>query len=370
MMGALRETLDRLLGRGGSGVTIPVMDGPFKPNRHLDESQAAAHVPAIDNIVSDGASLFMSSGSDLLRLTASGPDITEAERHRLPGEITSLATGPNGSLAAGIAGRGVTWCRGAGAWSEPTDFGRGLRCVTALAFVDAETLVVANGSAEHGAGDWKRDLMSGGRTGSVSRCDITGGGMASLASGLAFPYGLVVDDRARLLVSESWRHRITALDLGGSTPPSVVLGDLPAYPARLSRASDGGFWVALFAPRNQLVEFILQEDGYRQAMMADIDPDAWVAPTLCSGGTIDSPLQAGAVRQMGILKPWAPSLSYGLVLSCDPAMIPRRSWHSRTGGMRHGVTSACDHAGALFVAAKGADTLVRVELASSERGRS
>ena len=368
-MGAARATLDRLLGRGGSGVTIPVMDGPFKPNRHLDEAQAAASIPAIDNLVLDGASLLASSGADLIRLAVSGQNVTETERHRLPGEITSLAVGPDGTLAAGIAGRGVTWSRGAGAWSEPTDFGRGLRCVTALAFSDAEALMVANGSADHAAGDWKRDLMSGGRSGSVSRCNIAKNEVAPLASGLAFPYGLAMDDRARLLVSESWLHRIVALDPRGSTGPSVVLGDLPAYPARLSRSSGGGFWLALFAPRNQLVEFILQEEDYRRAMMADVEPDAWVAPTLRSGRAIDSPLQAGAVRQMGILKPWAPSLSCGLVLSCDPAMTPRRSWHSRTDGTRHGVTSACDHAGALFAAAKGADTLVRVELPSDERGR-
>ena len=368
-MGALRETLDRLLGRVGSGVTIPVMDGPFKPNRHLDDARAAAGIPAIDNLVPDGAGLLASSGADLVRLAVSGPDITETERHRLAGEITSLAVGPDGTLAAGIAGAGVTWRRGAGAWSEPTDFGRGLRCVTALVFADAGSLIVANGSAEHAVGDWKRDLMSGGRSGSVFRCDLASGKATSLASGLGFPYGLVIDDHARLLVSESWRHRIVALDLGGSTPPSVVLGALPAYPARLSRASEGGFWVALFAPRNQLVELILQEDDYRQAMMAEGEPDAWVAPTRGSSRANDSPLQAGAVRQMGILKPWAPSLSCGLVLSCDPAMIPRRSWHSRTDGTRHGVTSVCDHAGALFVAARGADTLVRVELPSSERGR-
>ena len=126
--------------------------------------------------------------------------------------------------------------------------------------------MVANGSADHAAGDWKRDLMSGGRSGSVSRCNIAKNEVASLASGLAFPYGLAMDDRARLLVSESWLHRIVALDPRGSTGPSVVLGDLPAYPARLSRSSGGGFWLALFAPRNQLVEFILQEEDYRRAM--------------------------------------------------------------------------------------------------------
>lgn len=363
-MGALRATLDRLLGRGGSDVTIPVMDGPFKPNRHLDEAHAAARLPGVDALVPDGASLLASSGADLVRLAASGPNLTETGRHHLPGEITALAVGPDGTLAVGIAGRGVSWSRDRATWSDPTDFGRGLRCVTALAFLDAETLVVANGSTDHAVGEWKRDLMSRGSSGSVSICTLGAGDATPLADGLAFPYGLAPDGRGRILVSESWRHRVVALDRQGSSRPTTVLGDLPAYPARLARASDGGFWLALFAPRNQLVEFILQEDDYRRAMMVEVEPDAWVAPTLGSGRVVDSPLQAGAVRQMGILKPWAPSLSCGLLLLCDPAMVPRRSWHSRTDGARHGVTSACDHAGALFVAAKGADSLLRVELPS------
>ena len=42
--------------------------------------------------------------------------------------------------------------------------------------------------------------------------------------------------------------------------PQAVLSDLPAYPGRIAPARDGGFWLALFAPRNQLVEFVLRED--------------------------------------------------------------------------------------------------------------
>ncbi len=370
-MTILSAALGRVLGRRGAGITIPVMDGPLRPNRLLDAADVAARIPAVDNLVSDGGSLLCSSGADLLRLATGGAGATEVERHRLPGDITALAVGPDGTVAAGLAGGGVARRDPSGRWSAPADFAMGLGCVTALLFLDARTLVVANGSATCRSGEWKRDLMSGGRTGSVSCCDLAGGSGRPLAGGLGFPFGLARDDQGRILVSESWRHRVLALDPAGGKPPEMVLENLPAYPARLSRASGGGFWLALFAPRNQLVEFILQEDDYRRAMMAEVEPDAWVAPSLGRGRAVDAPLQAGAVRQMGILKPWAPSLSCGLVVSCDAALVPRASWHSRTDGARHGVTCALDHGGALFVAAKGADSLLRIEPPSApERGRS
>lgn len=362
MTAVLGNALRRVLGRRGTGVTVPVMDGPLRPNRRLDEADLAARIPAIDNLVSDGATLFCSSGPDLVRLQASAAGLVEVGRDRLPGGITSLAAGLGGLLAAGLAGGGVAVRDASGAWSAPLRFGVDLGCVTALLFRDARTLIVANGSATGPPDAWKRDLMSGGRTGTVLSCDLATRSARPLAGDLGFPYGLALDERGRVLVSESWRHRVIALDGMGKTAPVVVLDNLPAYPARLVRASDGGFWLALFAPRNQLVEFILQEDDYRRAMMTEVGPDAWVAPSLGRGRAVDAPLQAGAVRQMGILKPWAPSLSCGLVVSCDAALAPVWSLHSRTDGSRHGVTSVVEHDGALFVAAKGADSLLRTEL--------
>ena len=358
----------RIVGRRGAGVTIPVMDGPLRPNRRLDEAELAAQIPAVDNLVSDGATLLCSSGPDLVRLATSPSSVMETGRHRLPDEVTALAAGPGGLLAAGLAGGGVTWRDASGAWTTPTRFGMDLGCVTALLFLDARTLIVANGSTTRPMGEWKRDLMSGGRTGAVLCCDLAAQSARPLAVGLGFPYGLALDETGRVLVSESWRHRVIALDAAGKAQPKVVLDNLPAYPARLSRTSGGGFWLALFAPRNQLVEFILQEDDYRRGMMAEVEPDAWVAPSLGRGRAVDAPIQAGAVRQMGILKPWAPSLSCGLVVSCDAALAPRASLHSRTDGSRHGVTSVVEHDGALFVAAKGADCLLRSELQHPSSG--
>ena len=43
-----------------------------------------------------------------------------------------------------------------------------------------------------------------------------------------------------------------------------VLADLPAYPGGSALAGDG-YWLALFAPRSQLVEFVLREPGLPQA---------------------------------------------------------------------------------------------------------
>jgi hypothetical protein len=56
-------------------------------------------------------------------------------------------------------------------------------------------------------------------------------------------------------------HRILAFETAAMSVPRPLLSDLPAYPGRIAPAPDGGFWLALFAPRNQLVEFVLRETG-------------------------------------------------------------------------------------------------------------
>jgi len=71
-------------------------------------------------------------------------------------------------------------------------------------------------------------------------------------------------------------------------------------------------------------------------------------------------LQGGGVKQMGVLKPWAPSRSYGLVVKLDAAFAPVKSLHSRADGSRHGTTSALEHEGTLFVASKGGDAVLAI----------
>jgi hypothetical protein len=72
------------------------------------------------------------------------------------------------------------------------------------------------------------------------------------------------------------------------------------------------------------------------------------------GKTIASrPEMRCGVRQLGVLKPWAPTRSYGLAACLDTAYRPVTSLHSRANGRRHGITGCLAIGGRLFFCAKG-----------------
>ena len=63
---------------------------------------------------------------------------------------------------------------------------------------------------------------------------------------------------------------------------------------------------------------------------------------------------------MGVLKPWAPAFSYGLVVKLDRNFQPEKSLHSRADGKAHGITSAaCLPEGQLFLSSRGDNKVIR-----------
>jgi len=189
-------------------------------------------------------------------------------------------------------------------------------------------------------------------SGSVWRVEISTGRQTELCGGLAFPYGFYHDDKA-FVVAESWRSRLLEIAIDGSRPPTEILGQIPGYVSRMAPAQGGGIWLAVFAPRSQLVEFVRREKRYCKLMIKNTDPDFWVAPTLRSNKSFSEPLQAGGVKQLGIMKPWSPARSYGLVIRLDDNFQPVYSLHSRADGSRHGITSCLEHNQRLLMAVKG-----------------
>src|SRR5690606_26800726 len=157
---------------------------------------------------------------------------------------------------------------------------------------------VSEGSLDTGYDEWSRDLLEHRRSGRVLRYRPQADELAVLHDGLAYSYGVCADD-ARVLVSESWAHRVAALS-GGKL--EAVFDELPGYPSRMSPAAGGGLWLTVFAARTQLVEFVLREDEFRREMLRTIEPKYWIAPSLRAGSDFREPLQQGEVRQMGVLK--------------------------------------------------------------------
>jgi hypothetical protein len=268
--------------------------------------------------------------------------------------VTALAASQAEVLAAGIDGIGIRIIGGHRDGALVASLGRQpASCITALAFQGEDVLFACVGSAHNGAHDWQRDLMETRASGSVWRVNLGSGAATCLADGLAFPNGIAVRGDS-FIVSESWRHRLLHLDAGGrSKRPDIVLDDLPAYPGRLSEGAGGGAWLALFAPRSQLIEFVLRERAYCARMMREVPKSLWIAPTLRSGVSFKEPMQGGAVKVHGIFKPWAPTRSYGLAVRLDAEFAPASSFHSRADGIRHGVVSVCEWGDEVIVASRG-----------------
>lgn len=357
MISFVKRAYDNFFGAGDAAVTVPPMDGALLPNDALDRATLEHETAAPDNLVLHQGRVLFSSGRDLLAANSNG----EPERiATFENVVLAMASDGGDTLAIAVSGAGIV-IRGGRTDGSVLRFDPSqAQCVTALCFQGKEHLVVAVGSSQVTASDWACDLLRGGATGCVLRVSLSGESMP-LAQRLAWPAGVLALADGRIVVSEAWRHRLVLLS--GATP-QTQLGNLPAYPGRLS-VGDGHTWLSLFAPRRQMIEFILREKEFRETMMRDIEPELWMAPTLRPSASFREPLQGGAVKQLGVLKPWAPTRSYGLLVRLGENFVPQASLHSRADGRRHGITSSVVSDGRLFVTSRGGDAVLSLPAASN-----
>lgn len=357
MLDGLFSRIKESLWPGSEAVALPLMDGALKPNRRLDDAAPVGEaLPGCDDLVAlpDG-SVLVSAGTRILHL--SGHDLSDrAVWCECAGVVGALAVaGP--SVYAAIAGAGVVRIehgRIVACLAETN--GLALHCVTALAVLPDGRIAVAEGSAVNGPEAWARDLLERRAQGRVVLAAADLSSASTLASGLAWPDGLLVRG-ASLWISEAWRHRVQAVALAGGAM-TTVLAELPGYPARLAPDPDGGAWLTLLAVRTQLLEFVLREDAYRKEMLSTIDPRWWIAPSLRATGHYLEPLQGGAIRKLGIVKPWAPPRSYGLVVKLSGRGEIVDSLHSRAGGTHHGITACLRRGERLIAVSKGGGRLL------------
>lgn len=385
-LSGLKAWTDRLLGRGDAAITVPVFDGALKANNLLEEAAVFATPNDAQDLASDGRALFVADGATVLRydLTTATARPAGVVVHSFDRPVTALACVPGGGLAVALAGREVRIVGGVHdgrRWMEVA--GKALHAINAIsAGTDGNgngTLVATDGSREHAAGDWKRDLMTLGRTGRVLELSLHNGAGRELATGLAHAFGACAVGTA-VWASESWRHRV--MSFGGDTKEDAssamrkghgahpITDALPGYPSRITLASaqqGGGFWLTCFTLRTQLVEFVLREDAFRKRMVKEIEPQYWIAPALNSGNSFLEPMQGAQLKTMGVVKPWAPPRSYGLVLRLNPQGQVLYSLHSRFDGKHHGVVAAVECGGDLYVLAKGANRILKLSIANAER---
>lgn len=359
MIRSISQWWDGFTGRNHASVAVPVMDGTLKPNRRLDEGVVLLQLPGLDGVIVLGQQIWVSAGQHLWHVESG--QATSCFDAQAP--ITALTASPDGHVLVAIDGRRVVELDVADprapeprrAWAPQAS--ENIMGITAIHCAPDGAWYLSVGARDREADQWRQDLMSLGRSGRLLRVDPDTGVVAIQASQLPYAYGVLA--RAHdCLVSGSWGHRVMRIDAQGQQ--HAFTQELPAYPSRMVAASDGGVWLTCFAARTQLVEFVLREPGYRRKMMAEMHPDHWICPALSSGKSFLEPLQGAGVKTMGVLKPWAPPRSYGLVLRLDAQGQVVESLHSLVDGQHHGITDVAACQDGLLVVSKGSGSLLLV----------
>ena len=360
-----RRDLGQVLFRKGDQHPIPAMDGSLSPNDRLDSLPALGdRVPGADDVAvgPDGA-IYVSARNQVLRLASEGYE-DRSVWATFDGDAGGLAFHPDGRLLVCVAGRGLAAVDAGGqqTWLTGAE-GQHLHCLTSVAAAADGTIFASDGSSVCEPADWVRDLMAKRHVGRLVSCGPTLDAPRVLLRGLHYPSGIAVSANGQdLWFTEAWNHRVSRAALDGRSlgKPEIVIGNLPGYPARLGRAAGGGFWLAMFAVRTHLVEFVLREDDYREEMLRTIEPHLWVAPALATSGHCHEPMQFGSIKALGIEKPWAPPRSYGLLVRIDEEGDILESLHSRVGGRYHGITAARETAQGLVIISKGSGRVILV----------
>ena len=345
--------------------SIPPMDAGLLPNDALDRFHVVtSSLTEIDDIAFDPRGYFyVSSGNKVFRCQVGNEkDLTVFAE--FDGPAGGMNFSPNGMLMVCVAGKGVAFVDEYGALAGAVDMADKLpiRCALSAAAGPDGSVYIAEGTIYHEPTDWYVDLMERRQAGRLIRCNPDTFETEVLLSGLSYPYGVAISrDGKWLLINESWKHTLSRFPLDDirENRREVVIPNLPGYPGRISYSSDGGYWMCIFAMRTYLVDFVLTEEKYRREMMRRVDPAYWVRPALSSGEDFLEPLQAAHAITLGILKPWAPPRSYGLVLKMDEDFEITNSFHCRTGGKRHGITGVAEKKGELYVVSKGNNMVLR-----------
>jgi len=326
------------------------LEGALGPNSALDDAAGLRVAsPEVLSVAGDGQLLF-SSGALVCLLPGWGREAMIWKSFDRP--VTALACSPGGRVAVGLAGGAVSVLEQSGEVSPGWIPVPGLASVADCLFLSEDELILV----DHGyravenvlsVAPW--DPAERGRLVSMTRA----GEARVIADRLHCPLGVCSDEDGEIIVTEFERARIV------SSSGTVRQSGFPAYPGRI-RKSPAGYVMACPARRDPLIEFLKAEGDFVAEMKAKIPPQNWIAPRISPDFSHDFPIELGATRLFGQIKPWAPSFSYGLVIALDKRLMPVASAHSRANGKRHAIADAIVWNGDLIAVSKASGEILNL----------
>lgn len=161
-----------------------------------------------------------------------------------------IADGEQGLLALAAGGR-------LGLLADSCD-GRRIGCANDVAIAPDGTVLFTD-SSRLPVRDHAAAIIEHRDEGSLLAYDPRSGAVRRLADGLAWPNGVAIaPGGGHALVAETASYRLRRVELAGAAAGSqrIVADNLPGFPDGIAPASAGGYWLAIAAPRNALLDRI------------------------------------------------------------------------------------------------------------------
>ena len=328
VIAAVRDSPTAFSGAATPPITVPSFDGALKPNQKLRIRRDLADMRgAGGSRHRRRRNLFIADGRRLL--SSNGGTASEVRSFERP--ISALCALPGGGLAVALGGTRGAALREPLGRAAKRDVRRGaFNAVNALALAGDGTLIATDGSS-----DMRRRRLGArpdglNRTGRVFRLDPGRQDRDTLAQGLGHAFGACALWQC-VLVSESWRHRLVPVAPGGTAADRARL-TFPSIPRGLSKAARR----RLLAHRLHRAHAADRVRAARAGLPAPHDggdrSELLGCPAPALGLSFKEPMQGAHIKTMGVIKPWAPPRSYGLVIRLDADGQPLYSLHSRVDG--------------------------------------
>ncbi|WP_353110311.1 SMP-30/gluconolactonase/LRE family protein [Salinisphaera dokdonensis] len=130
------------------------------------------------------------------------------------------------------------------------------------------SIYFTDASSKYGQHNYRADILEHGGHGRLMKYDPATGDVTVLLGGLQFANGVAVSgDDAFVLVTETGSYRVLRYWLTGDNAgqSDVFIDRLPGFPDGISYSDDSDtFWLALFAPRNEMLDFAADKPWLRR----------------------------------------------------------------------------------------------------------
>jgi sugar lactone lactonase YvrE len=317
----------------------PGLRRAFAPNRELVQARRLAdgRVAGPEDVaVGEGAALYTGTADGRIKRVSLLNEAV-ADFAVTGGRPLGLRFDPQGRLIVCDAVKGLLAIDREGrvtTLATEAD-GRPFRFTNNLDVARDGTIYFTDASDTFGTDEYLFDLLEARPHGRLLRHDPATGRTSLLLDGLHFANGVALSaDEDFVAVAECYRYRIVLYWLKGPRAgrTEILIDNLPGFPDNLSRAADGGFWVALYTVRNERLDSLHPHPGLKKLISR--------LPALF----------------------WPKPARYGLVALLAPNGQPLLSLHDPTGERVHAVTTAREHEGHLYLGTLHDSWLARYDL--------